>query len=415
MPAITNKDCFTFRLSKSKSMKIILLLLSITSLTLQAQELYKLPKKVTTNWISFENPTGAKGSGGKENKGAKGHANDFLKPGETKVLLDVKGAGVIQRIWMTLDQRSQRALRAMKLEMYWDGETKPAVSVPVGDFFGNGLSRLTPFESALFSNPEGRSFNCIIPMPFKKGARITLTNEGSVQQNLFYDINFSRVESHPADVAYFHAFWNRNHQTKLGEDFQILPNITGNGRFLGCNLGIITDSLYARSWWGEGEVKMYIDGDKGLPTLIGTGTEDYIGTAWGQGAFAHLYQGSPVADEAGRQWNFYRYHIPDPVYFNNNIKVVIQQMGGDMTANVKKLVQGGAQLIPVTVAVPQGFIRLLDMPNAPKIEDAAFPDGWTNFYRLDNYSSTAYFYLDKPASNLPPLAPLAVRQEGLPK
>lgn len=396
-------------------MKYLIVLFCTMSLQLQAQEMYKMPKKVTTAWTSFENPTGAKGSGGKENKGAKGHANDFIKPGETIVLLDVSGAGIIQRIWMTLDQRSQRALRSLRIDMYWDGEKKPAVSVPVGDFFGNGLSRTTSFENAFFSNPEGRSFNCIIPMPFKKGALITLTNEGPVQQNLFYDINFSRVEQHAADVLYFHAFWNRNHQTKLGEDFEILPNILGSGRFLGCNLGIITDSLYAKTWWGEGEVKMYVDGDKNLPSLIGTGTEDYIGTAWGQGAFAHLYQGCPVADEATRQWTFYRYHVPDPVYFNNNIKVVIQQLGGDVTPNVKKIVQGGAKIIPVSVAAPNGFIRLFEMANPPKITDANFPDGWTNFYRLDNYSATAYFYLNKPSNTLPPLPTVAIRTDGLPQ
>ena len=394
-------------------MKLLVVALCFASFTLQAQELYTLPKKTTTAWTSFENPTGSKGSGGKENKGAKGHANDFIKPGETKVLMDVSGAGIIQRIWMTLDNRSPRALRALKIEMFWDGEKKPAVSVPVGDFFGNGLSRTTAFENVFFSNPEGRSFNCIIPMPFKKGARITLTNEGDMQQNLFYDVNFSRVESHEADVAYFHAYWNRNHQTRLGVDFEILPNISGRGRFLGCNMGIITSWAYERSWWGEGEVKMYVDGDKELPTLIGTGTEDYIGTAWGQGSFAHMYQGCPVADEAARQWTFYRYHVPDPVYFTSNIKVTIQQMGGDVTPNVKKMAQAGAPLIPVTVATSTGFIKLLEMEKAPKLSDTDFPDGWTNFYRLDNYSSTAYFYLDKPVSNLPPLAPLGVRLEGL--
>ena len=160
---------------------------------------------------------------------------------------------------------------------------------------------------------------------------------------------------------------------------------------------------------------MYVDGDKDLPTLIGTGTEDYIGTAWGQGAFAHQYQGCPVADEKTRQWTFYRYHIPDPVYFNSNLKVAIQQMGGDVTPNVKKIAQAGAQLIPVTVAAAKGFIKLLELQKAPLLTDADFPDGWTNFYRLDNYSSTAYFYLDKPFNNLPPLVPLAVRLEGLPE
>ena len=236
-------------------MKLFLLFASLLTLQLHAQELYTHPKNIITGWTSFENPSGAKGSGGKENKGAKGHANDFIKPGETKVLLDISGAGIIQRMWMTVDQRSPRALRAMKLEMFWDGEKKPAVSVPLSDFFGMGLGRMTSFQNALFSNPEARSFNCNIPMPFKKSARITLTNEGPVQQNLFYDINFSRVQQHPPNTLYFHAFFNHNKGTRLGEDFGILPTVNGSGRFLGCHLGIITDSLYARSWWGGGRNK----------------------------------------------------------------------------------------------------------------------------------------------------------------
>ena len=394
-------------------MKLFIIVLFFIAISINAQELYTLPNNTRTGWISFENPAGGKGQGGKENKGAKGHPADIVMPSESKVLLDIKGAGVIQRIWLTLSDRSPKTLRSLKLEMYWDGEIRPAVSVPLSDFFGVGLGRTTNFQSALFSNPEGRSFNCYIPMPFRKAAKIILTNESKTAETLFYDINFLRVLTHPSNVLYFHSSWNRNNRTKLGEDFEILPKVTGKGRFLGCNLGIITDSLYAKSWWGEGEVKMYLDGDSKLPSLVGTGTEDYVGTAWGQGAFTNLYQGCPIADDSNRQWTFYRYHIPDPVYFTTDCRVIIQQMGGDGSDNVKKIVQAGAQLIPVTVSTQNSFIKLLDMNPVPKVSDPNFPNGWTNFYRLDNYSATAYFYLDKPANNLPPLAPLRERVEGL--
>ena len=138
---------------------------------------------------------------------------------------------------------------------------------------------------------------------------------------------------------------------------------------------------------------MYLDGDNKLATLVGTGTEDYIGTAWGQGAFAHQYQGCPIADTANNQWAFYRYHIPDPIYFNTDLRVIIQQMGGDGTDNVKKFAGEGAKLIPVTISTEKGLIKLLEMIPVPKLTDDNLPAGWMNFYRLDNYSATSYFYL----------------------
>jgi len=394
-------------------MKLLTLLLCFIACSLHAQELYTMPVATQTGWSSFENPNATKGGGGKENKTAKGHPAEVLLPKGTKVLLDVKGAGTIQRIWMTISDRSPQMLRSLRLDMYWDGENKPAVSVPLGDFFGVGLGRTTAFQNSLFSNPEGRSFNCYVPMPFRKGAKIVITNESNKEEILFYDINFLKVNAHPSNVLYFHAYWNRNTKTKLGEDFEILPQVAGKGRFLGCNLGMIADSSYGKSWFGEGEVKMYVDGDKDLPSLVGTGTEDYIGTGWGQGAYAHMYQGCPIADTLNRQWAFYRYHVPDPIYFGINCRVTIQQMGGDMRHNVRRIVQAGARLIPVTVSTSTGFIKLLEMNPAPSLSDPGFPDGWTNFYRLDNYSSIAYFYLDKPANKLPALASLTERTQGL--
>ena len=378
------------------------------------QELYKASDGSQTRWISFENQSGAKGAGGKENKGAKGHPADFIKPGETKVLMNVSGSGIIQRIWMTIDERSPKMLRSLKLEMFWDGSANPAVSVPLGDFFGIGLGRKLAFQTALFSDPEGRSFNASVPMPFRRGARVTLTNESDKAITLFYDINYQEVRNLPADAMYFHAFWSRVPKTKVGEDFSILPAVKGKGRFLGTNMGIITNPVYQKSWWGEGEVKIYLDGDTNLPTLNGTGTEDYIGTAWGQGVFNHMYQGCLVADEPSRQWAFYRYHINDPVYFNTDCKVTIQIMGGDMTDKVREYVAAGAELIPVTVA-GNPMTKLFELNPVPKITDSTFPQGWTNFYRSDDVSATAYFYLDKPTSGLPALAPLPVRVADLPE
>jgi len=325
------------------------------------------------------------------------------------VLMNVTGAGVIQRMWLTISDRSPESLRSLRLEMYWDGATKPAVSVPLGDFFGVGLGRKTAFQNALFSDPEGRSFNCNIPMPYQKGAKVILINEGKGSTMLFYDINFQRVKSHPANTLYFHTYWSRKPKSELAKDFELLPPVSGKGRYLGMNMGVITDPIYQKSWWGEGEVKIYLDKDGELPTLNGTGTEDYIGTGWGQGVFAHNYQGCLVADTAKGHWAFYRYHIPDPVYFQKDCRVTIQIMGGDMLPKVREYKANGAALIPVSVAGDNMFIKLFDEPKQRNLDDKDFPHGWVNFYRQDDVSATAYFYLDKPTSQLPAIAPVQER------
>ena len=137
---------------------------------------------------------------------AKGHPFDRIPAGESIELVNVKGRGVINRIWLTISDRSPEMLRSLKIEMFWDGKSQPAVSVPLGDFFGVGLGKRVAFESAFFSDPEGRSFNCIIPMPFKTGARITVTNESDKQLDaIFYDVNMVQKKHEGKDLLYFHA------------------------------------------------------------------------------------------------------------------------------------------------------------------------------------------------------------------
>jgi hypothetical protein len=378
-----------------------------------AQELYTLPDDAETRWASFENNTAGKGRGGAENKTAKGRAFEFMAPGETKVMMDVTGSGIIQRIWLTVSDRTPVALRSLRLEMYWDGSSTPAVLAPLGDFFGVGLGRKTAFQNALFADPEGRSFNCFIPMPFRKGARVILVNESKNSLMLFYDINFQQVKSLASDALYFHAFWSRDLKPALGKDYSILPMVSGKGRYLGMNMGVITNPVYQKSWWGEGEVKIYLDGDKELPTLNGTGTEDYIGTGWGQGKYAHEFQGCLVADTLAGAWALYRYHVPDPVYFRKDCRVTIQLMGGDMLPKVREYKQKGAPLLPVSVAGDNMFVKLLEKEKPLSLDDASFPAGWVNFYRQDDVSATAYFYLDTPDHKLPALPPVQVRTTGL--
>ena len=365
-----------------------------------AQNLYTLPQNFKSSSISsFENINGEKGAGGKSNHSAKGNAFEDLKSGQSKKLLEIEGPGIIQRMWFTLQDRSPEMMRAIRLRIYWDGETKPAVDVPFGDFFGYGLSKVVKFETALFSNPEGRSFNCMIPMPFRKGAKVIITNESPRYIGaIFYEIDFVKCIKLEDDALYFHAYWTRQKNSELKKDFEFLPKIEGKGRFIGVNIGVNADKAYGETWWGEGEVKMYIDNDKELPTINGTGTEDYIGTAWGMGQFTNLYQGCTVANDSARQYAFYRFHVPDVIGFDRNFRASIQQIGGGMRDVVRKLLKNNVKLEPVSVAWINGFRSLLDSPK--NIFDEDFPIGWVNFYRIDDYSATSYFYLNKPTTTL---------------
>ena len=216
------------------------------------------------------------------------------------------------------------------------------------------------------------------------------------------------------DAVYFHAYWHRDLKTKLGEDFEILPRVEGNGRYLGTNIGVIGNKKYNGTWFGEGAVKIYLDGDSKHPTLVGTGTEDYIGSGWGQGVYANRFQGSLISDKKHDLYAFYRYHTIDPVYFNKDCRVTIQQMGNSKKAHILKMKENGAELKVVWSHVYDDKMkaskRWLDRSNAPNVEDDDFPDKVsTNFYRRDDVSATAYFYLDSPVSNLPPIQSVDIR------
>jgi hypothetical protein len=378
----------------------VVLLLAVTHLT--AQELYQAPAGAHSRVSSFENLNGVKGQGGKSNATAKGHAFESLKAGESKTLLDIHGAGRLQRIWCTVSDRSPKMLRALRLRMYWDGAIRPAVDVPLGDFFGAALQPVA-FQSALLSDPEGRSFNCIIPMPFRTAAKVVLTNEGSQDlELLFFDIDYITLPALNAGDLYFHACWSRTRNAPVGQDAVLLPKVMGRGRLLGISVGVNVNPVYGGTWWGEGEVKAWLDGDIRYPTINGTGAEDYIGTGWGEGRFAHQYQGCLLADSPKNQYAFYRWHIPDPIYFDKDCRVSIQQIGGLFADTVIAMQGRGVPLKPVSLAGPSGFRGLFEPGQEGALARATHSD-WLNFYRSDDYAATAYFYLDRPVSNLPEL------------
>ncbi len=385
--------------SKLSNSAIVFLILLTAAQISFAQNIYEMPTGVESRMASGENPTGEKGKGGRANGGRKGAATVPIKAGESRILAEANGtSGTVRRIWMTFPDRTPQQLRSYKIEMYWDGAAKPAVSAPVGDFFGIGLGMKVPFQSAFFSDPEGRSFNCFIPMPFKTGMKIVLVNESKADLGeLFYDVDYTLGDRHPANMLYFHAHYRRENPTMIQKDYEILPKITGKGRYLGANVGVIVNTNeYANTWWGEGEIKMYLDGDTTNPTIAGTGTEDYIGTAWGQGQFNNLYAGSPVADERFFRWCFYRYHVVDPIYFYKDARITMQQIGylaphsrGNLIYNKRQIIEAGPGQKPKDLS----------------------KDG--KFERSDDWSSCVYFYLDKPVNDLPSIDPVEKRIAGL--
>ncbi|HUJ43457.1 MAG TPA: glycoside hydrolase family 172 protein [Opitutaceae bacterium] len=366
-----------------------------------AQPLYQMPAGVETRWASPENPGGEKSGGATTHSGRKGRANIPLKAGQSSVLAEVKGAsGTIRRIWMTISERTPETLRGIRIDFTWDGCGRPAASAPLGDFFGVGLGRMAKFESALFSDPEGRSFNCFVPMPFRTGMKIVLTNEsGADVAMLFYDVDYTIGDRHGDDLLYFHAWFNRENPTEFLRDYTILPKVSGRGRFLGANVGVrVNQKEFFDSWWGEGEVKMYLDHDAAHPTLCGTGTEDYLGSAWGLGEFSQAYTGCTHA--ADRQICFYRWHVPDPVYFHTDIRVTLQQIG-----------------LWDPKSVP--LFRAARSRNFYETRENAI--NWDNpdiakyglMERRDDVSSCAYFYLDRPDDDLPPLTSREARLRDL--
>jgi len=367
--------------------------------------LFLLPEGVEARWINPENIAGEKGAGGQANGGRKGApCYGAIKAGETITLANYQGSsGVIRHIWTTIDNRSPKMLRGLRMDFTWDGSDRPAVSAPWGDFFGFGLGAMAPFECALFNCPEGRNFNSFLPMPFRSGFRIDVTNETGTDLGMFwFQVDFSVHDDLPSNALYLHACYRRERPTTMRQDYELLPQVKGRGRYLGANFGVIANTnLYFKSWWGEGEVKIYLDGDRQFPTLCGTGTEDYILTSWGQGRYANAYSGCHLADHDRMRYCFYRYHLPDPIYFRREIRGTIQQIGCWDPESRKEMHLSG-----------NVYNAAGEDPKPLDLSPTAAADHGL-FERADDWSSCAYFYLDSPTNDLPPLDPARKRMEGL--
>ncbi|MEZ3434119.1 MAG: DUF2961 domain-containing protein [Lachnospiraceae bacterium] len=364
--------------------------------------LYEINPQVVTRWASHENPDGRPGAGGQSGKGRKGAAWFTLEDGMDAVLAHAENiSGMIRRIWITMNVRNSETLRGVLIEMYWDGADTPAVRAPIGDFFCHGIGRMSVVKNALFSSPEGRSFNCFIPMPFKTGMRVIIKNRSGQQiKHFYYDIDYTLGDGFSENTLYFHSFFNRENPTCMGRDFEILPRISGQGRYLGVNLGVRCDTeKYFTTWWGEGEVKVYLDGDREFPTLCGTGVEDYVSTAWGQDYFYDLYHGSQIYDTEKMEIACYRLHIPDPVYFHRDIRVTVQQIGGIDTDD--ELNKAKFYFNHTTKGYAYRSVKGHDIDFASINAKEVLPE---LFEREEDWSCCTWFYYDRPENPLPKLS-----------
>ncbi len=296
-----------------------------------------------TRSISPENFSGEKGKGGMATDGTgafpgrdlgqgwKISPSVVIPVGETFTLCDIKGSGAIQHIWLT----PTGGWRNQVLRMYWDDQENPAVECPLGDFFASGWGEYAPISSLAVCVNPGSAFNCYWEMPFRTGARITLTNESEEERRLYYQIDYTECEV-PEDAAYFCAQWRRINPLPKGEVVQVLDGVVGRGQFVGlhCCWGVNNSG-----WWGEGELKFFIDGDGEFPTICGTGTEDYFCGSYnfdrdGQYTeFVTPYAGMPQVlrpDGTYRsqtRFSLYRWHLTDPIRFRSDFRVTMQALG----------------------------------------------------------------------------------------
>jgi len=313
--------------------------------------------------------------------------NDDARPiasGETLVLLDEPGPGLVSHLWVTIASSDPNHLKALVLHAYWDGEATPSVEAPIGDFFGLGLGDYFLYESMPLSVGSDKALNCFFPMPYRTHAKITVTNEGTQKVDAFYYNVDYRAYTHPlpADTLYFHAQyrqatpargwtdqWQSNGDPLVngkknlnGDGNYVWMEATGRGHFVGVTMSVLQNQ---DGWWGEGDDMFFVDGEK-KPSINGTGAEDYFLGAWGFGnrSFSYALYGAPVKgqESAGGRSSVYRFHLDSPIAFTTSLRATIEH-------------------------------------------------GHAN-HRSDNFFSVAYWYQTEPHAAFPSLPPL---QERIPR
>ena len=298
-----------------------------------------------TRSISPENFTGEKGKGGMATEGRNAHcAQDLgrgwkispaidIAAGECRELANIEGPGAIQQIWMTPTGHWRFSI----LRVYWDDQEQPSIECPAGDFFACGWNQFAPLSSLVVCVNPGSAFNCYWEMPFRRRCRITMTNIGLEPMILYYQINYTLTDV-PQDAAYFHAQFRRRNPLPYKQDYPVVDGVKGEGQFVGLYMAW---GVSHNGWWGEGEIKVYLDGDTEFPTICGTGTEDYFCGSYNfenqvtkqYQEFTTPYAGlSQVIRPNGvyssqTRFGMYRWHITDPIRFQKDLRITMQSLG----------------------------------------------------------------------------------------
>lgn len=300
-----------------------------------------------TRSISPENFTGEKGKGGMcklEDGSAKFAARELgtgwkvnpyivLQPGEVFEIANIEGPGAIQHIWLTPTGRWRNTI----LRIYWEDQENPSVECPIGDFFCCGWQEYFQISSLAVCVNPGSAFNCYWTMPFRKRCRMTLENRADEAVTMYYQIDYTLTEIEE-DCAYFHAQFRRLNPLPYKENYVILDGVKGKGQYVGTYMAWGVNN---NGWWGEGEIKFFMDGDDEFPTICGTGTEDYFCGSYNfedpkshdhYVSFSTPYTGLQVVDtnklyQSQRRFGLYRWHIMDPIRFETDLKVTIQALG----------------------------------------------------------------------------------------
>lgn len=292
-----------------------------------------------------------------------------IPAGKTLTIAELKGPGRITHIWFTLTPFVKQYGKKLVLKMYWDGEQYPSVEAPINDFFCQGHGMDVNVKSLPFDvSRDGKARNCYFPMPFRKSARIEITNEGDEDlRSCYWYIDWQKLNSLPENVFYFHAKYRQQFPCKSEDGNYLILQAKGRGHYVGSNLSV--RSLGPR-WWGEGDDRFYVDGEE-YPSLMGTGAEDYFCQAWGVREYDGLFYGCTINEMPATypRVTCYRFHIPDPVPFSKTLKVTIEHKGA-------KVLSDGKAIYAV---------------------------------REDDYSSVAYWYQTEPHFEFSPMPPLKDR------
>lgn len=297
--------------------------------------------------ICGENPTGEKGGACRDTEGVLTHVSRdygrpvkvspfvYVEPGETKEIANIDGQGAIQHIWITPTGNWRLSI----LRIYWDDSDVPSVECPLGDFFCSGWGEFAQMSALPMCVNPGSAFNSYWEMPFRKRARFTVTNIADEQMTLFYQINYTLTEV-PEDCAYFHAHFRRCNPIPYKSEYAVIDGVSGQGQFVGMYLAWGQNN---NGWWGEGEVKFFLDGDTEYPTIASTGLEDYFCGSYnfdptpkhdqGYVTYTTPYAGfhqviRPTSDYRTQfRMGMYRFHVMDPIRFETDLKVSLQALG----------------------------------------------------------------------------------------